>query len=217
MTCAAGDGSGSGDDARLALLTPEELVRPRLRLPLPPPRYPGQDVAVLAPLASNRPKEWPLPCWLELERLLAGGGYRVVTLGNRREPLAAFAGETWMRRPPAQVIGLVHEAARLLVGADSALCHLAGALDRPALALCGPTLGRRIFSGWRSVRTLQGPLACSGCNLDAARLVSPDCHRGCASLQQLAVEEDAAQGASACTEGGGWRVKGGGWRVKGGG
>jgi Glycosyltransferase family 9 (heptosyltransferase)/Macrocin-O-methyltransferase (TylF) len=138
---------------------------------VPPLRAPervrslGADLAgcvVLAPFTNYSDREWPLPHWFELERLLLGAGYRAVVLDANPERIAPFAGVKLAGQSAERVAGVLANAAAF-VGNDSGMTHLAGILGTSTIALCGTTTGAKIFGAYPSVWSIDGPLACSGC------------------------------------------------------
>jgi hypothetical protein len=64
--------------------------------------------------------------------------------------------------PADRVAGVLLNAA-CVVGLDSGLSHLAGALGAPTVVLTGQTSGECVFSCYPSVRWIDGPLPCKGC------------------------------------------------------
>lgn len=104
--------------------------------------------AVLHPGAKDPARRWPADRWSVIARALGERGYEIVLTGAARERAlasrvarraglgrdAVLAGET-------DVLGLagVVAHAHLVVSGDTGVAHLAAALDRPAVAIYGPT------------------------------------------------------------------------------
>jgi heptosyltransferase-1 len=133
--------------------------------PLTAPWLPKGDYAVLLTATSRADKEWPEGDWQALGMALIATGLRCVLPGGspaeraRAGRLATSLG----RAVAAPAMNLTELAgllagARLVVGVDTGLVHLAAALGRPTLALyCGsdPTL-TGVLAGANAVN-LGGP------------------------------------------------------------
>jgi heptosyltransferase-1 len=110
--------------------------------PLAAPWLPDGAYAVLLTAASREDKQWPETHWLALAGELHAKGMRAVlpagTASERRRALRLCEN---MRRalaaPPlelAELAGLM-AGARVVIGVDTGLTHLAAALGRPVVAL----------------------------------------------------------------------------------
>jgi hypothetical protein len=104
------------------------------------------DLVVIKP-GSQDLRQWPIPRWAAVTRILQANGYRVVLVGNRGERpiceqimhkarvpnvvnLAGCTDET-------RLLGWLSRAA-LVLGSDSGVMHLAAGLGRPTVTLFGP-------------------------------------------------------------------------------
>jgi len=128
--------------------------------PLAASWLPAGDYAVLLTATSRADKEWPEADWLALGQAMITMGMRcVLPAGSaaereRAERLAATLGRA-VAAPPlglTELAGLM-AGARIVIGVDTGLTHLAAALDRPTVAIfCGsdPTL-TGVFAGARAV------------------------------------------------------------------
>ncbi len=135
------------------------IARPALSAPWLPSGS-ASDYAVLLTATSRADKEWPEADWLALGQALIAMGMRCVLPGGsaaereRAARLAATLGRA-VAAPPLnlrELAGLM-AGARLVIGVDTGLTHLAAALDRPTVAIfCGsdPTL-TGVFAGARAV------------------------------------------------------------------
>lgn len=126
---------------------------------------------IFCPGARHATKRWPAESWIELGRRLAGAGGQVVVVGSESE--------TEMIRRIAQDIpggiplsgqeicvaaALMHRSAAV-VSNDSGLMHLAAGLDRPLVAIFGPTVPEFGFYPFRSpARIFDQRLDCRPCS-----------------------------------------------------
>ena len=114
-------------------------------------------------------KLWPETMWVELARLADAAGLRVVLpWGNseeraRAERIAARGGAALL--PPLGLAELMGELrrARLAVGVDSGLAHLASALGTPTVVVYGSTSSALTGCRGDSARNLQAEFACAPC------------------------------------------------------
>ncbi|MGV3710370.1 MAG: glycosyltransferase family 9 protein [Gemmatimonas sp.] len=145
-------------------------------LPASPAMGGDAPLAVLAPgggrnvLRDDPLRRWPLPMWISLTRRLVSRGYRVVAAGGPsdvREGAAcgeAGAIDLTGRTTLLELIALINSA-HSVVTHDSGTMHLALLLDRPTVALFGPTVPvERIPEGARAtVLSRAAGLACAPC------------------------------------------------------
>lgn len=127
-----------------------------------------RPVALLLHGTTWDSKHYPEPQWHALIATVAHAGFEpAVTWGDAREQRRAeqFAqsGATiWPRMPLAQLIERLRTVA-VVIGVDSGIAHLAGALGVPTVALYGPT--DAALTGVRGARShsLQAELGCVPC------------------------------------------------------
>lgn len=104
-------------------------------------RFPGRRSAlevVIQPGSGSRSKNWPLPCFEALAESLTQSGYRVSWCGGPAEE--DFATRAASLPPmPLSLLAAELAGARLYVGNDSGISHLAAAAGCPTIALFGPT------------------------------------------------------------------------------
>ena len=124
-------------------------------------------------------KLWPEAMWVELARVAGEAGLEVVLpRGNgedraRAERIAGAGGAAVL---PALSLGeLMDELrrARVAVGVDSGLAHLAGALGVPTVVLYGSTSSTLTGCRGSSARNLQAEFACSPCLSSTCRYRGP--------------------------------------------
>lgn len=103
----------------------------------------GQAVVALAPVASAPLKRWPLPHWVQVAEALAAAGLRSLFLpGPDGLDGAAFDHLSGaLVAPPLPLKGAAGLIARCraLLGNDTGLTHIAGAVGTPVVAVFGPT------------------------------------------------------------------------------
>jgi hypothetical protein len=117
---------------------------------------------VLSPYSTWSNREYPLYSWLSLEKRLLDAKYRVVVLDDRTDRCDRFNGEKVLGADAELVTSIVFNAA-CVVGNDSGMCHLAGCVGTPAIALCAQTSGALVFGLYPTAHWLQGSLSCDGC------------------------------------------------------
>jgi len=129
----------------VAWTAPEDRARAAALLP------PGPPFIALGPTANWDGKVWPADRFVELYRQLASGplaGARAVVLAGPGEQERALAAPVLAALPDALDLcgaltlpeaAAVLARARLFIGNDSGLMHLAAAAGAPTLGLFGPT------------------------------------------------------------------------------
>jgi len=117
------------------------LTRGRFPAPSSPQPY-----AVFLHATTWPSKQWPLAHWQQLGRDLRAQGFEIVLpwgapaeREQAQKIAAAFGGRVAERQTLTQLAGLLAHA-KLVVGVDTGLSHLAAALATPSLTLYGPTL-----------------------------------------------------------------------------
>jgi ADP-heptose:LPS heptosyltransferase len=149
-------------------LSPEERARGRERVDG------GRTVQplVVVHLAATQPeKEWPLELAQAFVKRLVENDHAVLltTAPQRREPSAAVAQrEPRARRLPElpfRELLAVLAAADAVVGVDGGIVHCSVALQRPTLALFGPTDAAVWFpyEAFGPYRVLREPAGCAAC------------------------------------------------------
>ncbi len=133
----------------------------------------GERVVALVPSTNMVIKRWPLSSWLKLDARLQEAGYSTVLFCDRPNGATqrAFA-HFGSRAIPVHasldnVAGLLNKC-DLVVGVDTGLLHMAGALQIPWVGLFGPTnpevTGPYDGSGGISlVAPFAKPASCGGC------------------------------------------------------
>jgi heptosyltransferase-3 len=108
-----------------------------------------QPFAVLHPTPLRRYKHWHASGWRALAQRLAAGGLRVLISGGPGQGERAYVADllsglgvdviNLCGRTSLGELAVILRHARLFVGPDTAVTHLAAACDAPMVALYGPT------------------------------------------------------------------------------
>lgn len=129
-----------------------ELVCPR---PRPVEGLAAGDYAVIHAAPMFRYKQWTPSGWRELAAALAARGLTVIATGRAADPERRYLDEVWREMPVQrldgrldwpQLAGLLGKA-RIYVGPDTSVTHLAAAAGCPTVALYGPT-DPRLWGPW---------------------------------------------------------------------
>lgn len=149
----------------------------------------GRWVAV-SPGASKASKRWPAARFGLVARALREEGAHIALVGGPMDaPLldavrAECAPDVDLAAEPLPVVAAALGRVRLLIGNDSGLVHVTGAMGRPALAVFGPTSVRR-WGPQAPGAVVSLGLACAPCS-NHGGAQCPLTHHEC--LSQLSVE-----------------------------
>jgi len=130
----------------------------------------GKEIVVLNPFASQPLKEWPLAHWMELANSLAEHRVLVVLCCDPTQK-DRFDGAVTALRPEVlllsnltleQFIRLLGKASAV-VGNDSGALHLSYALDKPTVAIFGPTNPDSMIPKAAPVTVVRKQMDCSPC------------------------------------------------------
>ncbi len=135
-------------------------------------------IVALHPGAGSRKKTWPAARFAALARALASAGHKILILEGPADEAAAAEVRTGLKGIPYLLVqdqpitrlAALLSFASLFIGNDSGVSHLAAALDKPTIALFGPTdpsvwAPRSDWAFW-----LQGQADCAPCTRDEQRL-----------------------------------------------
>jgi heptosyltransferase III len=194
----------------LGIARAPELVNPK---PRAAPGLPDGNYAVIHAAPMYRYKQWTKEGWRALAARLAERGLAVVATGGPAADERRYLDDVWGDGSPTvlrvdgrlgwpQLAGLLAEA-RVYVGPDTSVTHLAAASGCPTIALYGPT-DPRLWGPWPreglatmwdaagtiqrrgNVWLVQNPLPCMPCQCEG-------CERSLGSysacLDELAVEQ----------------------------
>ncbi len=146
----------------------------------------GSALIALVPGARWASKRWPVECWAELADRITDshlgtcvllGGPDERSLANRiaaaaRTPIANLAGTTSL----PELLAVIEQVDAVVCN-DSGPMHLAAALDKPTVALFGPTNPARTGPYSPAARVLRIELDCSPCYRRACPLGHQRCLR----------------------------------------
>lgn len=176
------------------------------------PHKGGDDYAVIHAAPMFRYKRWTVEGWRTLAVKLAARGLRVVATGGPGMEERAFLDHVWGPLPeierrdgqfPWPQLARLVAGARLFVGPDTSVTHLAAATGCPTVALFGPTDPREwgpvpaggLDPPWEAAGTIQRrgnvwlvqhPLACLPCRKEG-------CERHVESFSQCLDDLQPAQ------------------------
>lgn len=129
-------------------------------------------VVVIAPGARSHLKRWPAERFADLaDRLVASEKVRIVLVGDSEERFITEAVRKKMRHPALDLSGrtTIRELAALLTQADlvitndSACLHAAEAMERPTVAIFGPTDERKYGPRDPGSIVVRRSLVCAPC------------------------------------------------------
>jgi heptosyltransferase-3 len=194
-----------------------ELVCPS---PRPVEEMPAGDYAVIHAAPMFRYKRWHAEGWRAVARWLAEQGLAVVATGGPGEAERRYLDAVWTAEAPVrrldarldwgQLAALLSKA-RLYVGPDTSVTHLAAASGCPTVAVYGPT-DPRLWGPWAAgglqsmweasgtvqhrgnVWIVQNPLPCMPCQLEGCER-NLDSHSAC--LDELLPDQVIAAAAQA--------------------
>jgi len=128
---------------------PERRARFEARFNAPPAARPGQPLVVLHPSAMFAYKQWTIDGWAATIRWLRAQDYAVALSGGPAQAEREYAGQV-IAAAREQVLNLVGEltlgetaemirSAKLFVGPDTSVTHIAAACGTLTIALFGPS------------------------------------------------------------------------------
>ena len=138
--------------------------------------------------AGTEAKRWPAPYWRELVTMLDGNGVKVVLVGGTDALIIrdhVCAGTVWtlvedrVGRTDLSELARLAASADAVVGADSAIVHLAAALGVPAVALfSGTNRSRQWRPRGKKITVLRHRTPCMPCHLEHCPMPEHACMKG---------------------------------------
>ncbi len=122
---------------------------------------PPEPFLLASPFAGWVSKQWPLEHWLELESLARHELGLPVVFNVSPAQARILSAYGVLHVHVSSISGLIHATRRAaaVIGADSGPIHLAAALDRPGVAIYGPTDPKRNGPFSQRIRVLRHPAA----------------------------------------------------------
>ncbi len=149
--------------------------------------YPKDQIVVLAPGASKMTKRWPSEYFAGLGDDLIQMNYRVVLVGgsqdrsicNRIAEIMENTPENFAGEFSLQETASLIDTSILLVSNDTGVMHMGSALQKPVVAIFGPTTHHLGFSPFRTQAiVVEKSLSCRPCSYHGTD-VCPKSHFRC--------------------------------------
>lgn len=132
-------------------------VVPKLR-PLPEHvltwAQPYAGAVVMCPFAYHESRRWPIESWIALEQRLLDDGSQVVIIGGPNCDNEPFQTPHKFKNESPPTVAALLLGARMFVGNDSGMTHLAGLIGTPSLAVTPGYAAHWIFGIFPSVRVM---------------------------------------------------------------
>jgi heptosyltransferase-2 len=156
-----------------------------------------EGVVALIPGARWANKRWPAAHWRVLADRLIARGLRLVAVGSAEEqPLLGGPGVIDAYGLPFRATAAVLRRARVVVGNDTGLMHLATAVGRPVIVLAGPTVGAFGYLPYRvAAQVLDRPLHCRPCTASGSHHCPLGHHRCMIDITPEAVAQAVERAA----------------------
>lgn len=156
---------------------------------------PDQPYVVLHPGAKWPPKRWPIERFREVAARLQHSGLVVILVGDKTDERVLRAIAAGLVPSPLVsvgeldlgAVGALIRQARLFLGNDSGLMHMASAVGTPMVAVFGPTLPHRTGPLDAPGCAIMKPIECRPCRLYYTR---DRCERGHNYCMDLIEVED---------------------------
>jgi heptosyltransferase I len=135
------------------------------KFPLPPGEsegtLPGRDFVLACPLAGWKAKQWPLEFYSQLAGRLEREMGLALVVNGPPSSAGVLAGIPGAVAHTSGLPGLIYATrkAKAVVGVDSGPLHLAAALEKPGVAIFGPTDPSRNGPYRSSIEVLRSPAA----------------------------------------------------------
>lgn len=144
----------------------------------------GNHFALLFPMCAHASRTWPSPYWVDLAWKLQHLGIAAAVVLPHRDERFTNTPRYYFGQSVGQVAALIQKSA-LVIANDSFAAHLAGTIDKPTLALMGPTKPT-VLAHMVSVQcltTADTSIRCNGCHFKPPFRAA--CDQGCQSLYRL--------------------------------
>lgn len=147
---------------------------------------------LISPGARSHIKRWPVNKFARLaDRLIQEQGQKIIIVGDDGDAESCAALKKAMSFPAANLcaktslksLAALTEKAQAVISNDSAVMHLASYLDRPVVAIFGPTDSKK-YGPWSSISSAaRSKLNCSPCGAAQCKIGTLKC------MDDISVEE----------------------------
>ncbi len=138
----------------------------------------------LCPWSAYRDRQWSLAHWRDLETKLTEAGYPCLILDDQEPRNNPFTSPKLIGAK-AEHVAAVMSVSPCIVGIDSGLAHVAGALRRPTIVIAGQIQPEKVFGIYPTVRGLTGGFACDGCHWRGEARKQNGCQSFCFSMASV--------------------------------
>lgn len=112
---------------------------------------------VLAPFAAYKERTWPLPYWVEVERVLSELGFECVILDHRAGRMGKFSSGGQLAGEPAERVVSVIRSSLCTVSNDSGMAHVAGMSGVRGVCISARVSDRDIMGLYPTIFEMGGP------------------------------------------------------------
>lgn len=168
------------------------LIAPHAAKPLT--SLPAQPYAVLHIMPQWRYKQWHIQGWLDVIDFLARQGLKIVLSGSKQSAELAYLASV-IAASPHDIINLAGQLslaelsetiahARVFIGPDTGITHLAAATGVAVIAIFGPTDPQKWAPWPRGYQAALAPFASRGCqSVNNVTLIQDATERACLPCQ----------------------------------
>lgn len=154
----------------------------------------GNGYTLLSPFSLWSSREWKDSNWTQLARELSTDGHRVIAIGRKddKDRLQRVFGSTpatWWWGQSEQWVCSAAANARLVIGNDSGIVHIAGMFNTPSLAIMTHMKPDFVFGSLapsvKNVSADSDKWKCLGCAWQPNAGFKNQCKSGCGALQSI--------------------------------
>ena len=157
------------------------VFKPRQRCKIDPKTIVIQNSCRGAKYAADT-KEWPFERWNEIVSLLLKDGYSIIQIGTQFDPVVTGAIDL-RGKTSLPMAAFLLEKAKLFIGLESGLMHLAAAVGSPSVILYGGRTKPEVTGYPHHQQIVELLMDCVGCGLNIG------CPHEVACMKHITVEE----------------------------